>query len=305
MRPDDPALIPIAVASGDVTLHVLHSPACPGERRAPVLFLHGFPDSHATWTKQFEGLAPMHPIAAFDQRGVGGSSAPASREGTKVASYLNDIDAAIEAVAGPEGQVHLVGHDWGGMLGWLYVGDPARAARVRSFSAIAAPHPAMAHAHVAMRVKRHSLADLKWLAGQFGKSWYIFLFQLPVLPELYLTRDVVGLWVRTHRSGGVQRGDPELASVDPEVARSTLISPLVLYRQMLLRRYAAPPTIEVPVCLIVALRDLAISPELFDNVPEYVPDLETHHIDDNHWVHRSRPAEVNEILHDFIARHEP
>ncbi len=303
MRPDD--LIPVAVASGDVTLHLVRTPPCPGERRAPVLFLHGFPDSHATWSKQIEGLAPMHPVAAFDQRGVGGSTAPASREGTKIASYLGDIDAAIDAVAGPEGQVHLVGHDWGGVLGWYYLGDPARAARVRSFSAIAAPHPGMAHAHLAARVRRHSLADIKFLAGQLRKSWYIFLFQLPVIPELYMTRDVVSMWVRTHRAGGVQRGDPELAGVDPDIARSTLVAPLALYRQMLSRRHPPPQAIEVPVCIVVPLRDLAIAPELFDNAPEFVPDLEMHHIDDNHWVHRSRSAEINQILHDFIARHEP
>lgn len=305
MHPDDPTLNSMSVASGDVTLHVLRSPACPGERRDPVLFLHGFPDSHATWTKQFEGLAPMHPVAAFDQRGVGGSTAPSSREGTRISSYLADIEAAIDAVAGPDGKVHLVGHDWGGVLGWYFLGDPARAARVRSFSAIAAPHPGMVHAHLAMRVRRHSLADLKFLASQLRKSWYIFLFQLPAIPELYLTRDVIKIWVRTHRAGGVERGDPELKNVDPALARSTLVPPLALYRQMLLRRHTPPPPIDVPVCIIVPLRDMAISPELFNNAPEYVPDLEMHHIDANHWVHRARSAEVNQILHEFIERHDP
>jgi pimeloyl-ACP methyl ester carboxylesterase len=298
------ALTAVAVPSGDVTLHLVRSPACPGERRAPVLLLHGFPDSHATWSKQIEGLAPMHPVAAFDQRGVGGSTAPASREGTRIARYLDDIAAAIDAVAGPEGQVHLVGHDWGGVLGWYFLADPARAARVRSFAAIAAPHPGMALAHLAMRLRRHSLADLKFLAGQLRRSWYIFLFQIPGLPELYLTRDVVGLWVRTHRAGGVERGDPELARVDAELARSTLVAPLALYRQMLRHRHP-PPTVTVPTCIVVPLRDLAIAPELFDNAPEFVPDLEMHHLDANHWVHRSKAAEVNAILHEFIARHEP
>lgn len=304
MRPDD-GFVSLAVPSGDVTLHLVRSPACRGERRAPVLFLHGFPDSHATWSYQLGGLAPMHPVAAFDQRGVGGSTAPQSREGTRIARYLGDIAAAIDAVAGPEGQVHLVGHDWGGMLGWLFVGDPARATRVRSFTAIAAPHPEMAFAHLAMRVRRHSLADLSFLADQLRRFWYILLFQLPYLPEAYLTRDVVGLWIKTHRRGGVQRGDPELARVDPALARSTLLAPLALYRQLLLRRHAPPPSVTLPVSVIVPLRDLAIAPELFDNAPEYVPDLEMHHLDDNHWLHRSRAAEVNRILHDFIRRHEP
>jgi len=55
----------------------------------------------------------------------------------------------------------------------------------------------------------------------------------------------------------------------------------------------------------VPLRDMALRPELYDNVPAFVPNLELHRLDDNHWVHRTRAVEVNQILHDFIARHEP
>jgi hypothetical protein len=32
-----------------------------------------------------------------------------------------------------------------------------------------------------------------------------------------------------------------------------------------------------------------------------VPTLEEHRIDDNHWVHRSRAATVNQIIRDFVA----
>ena len=306
--PDRDLAYPLETATldrGDTTLHVVQSPAYPHERRAPVLFLHGYPDTHATWSRQLEGLAPMHPVAAFDQRGVGDSGPASGPDATRLERYLGDIEAVIDHVAGRDGQVHLVGHDWGGVLGWYFAGDPARARRLRSFSAIAAPHPAAADSMIRDRLRRHGLADLALLADQLRRSWYIFLFQIPRIPEWYLTRDVRSMWIRTHRKGGLRRDDPEVLEVDTARARSTLLTPLALYRQAFRASRTPPRTIDLPVTLIVPLRDMALRPELYDNVPAFVPNLELHRLDDNHWVHRTRAAEVNQILHDFIARHEP
>jgi len=306
LGPPELALDSVVVERGDVRLHMVRSTVSdPHERRAPVLFLHGFPDSHATWSRQLEGLASMHPVAAFDQRGVGDSSAPRDPDGYQLVRHLDDIDAVIDELVGPEGKVHLVGHDWGAMLGWFFAGDRARARRLCSFTAIAGPHLVAMRTLLRDRLLRHRIADLALLADQLRRSWYIFFFQIPRLAELYLTRDPVSMWIRIHRAGGVRRDDPELQTIDERLARSTLIPPLALYRQLLRGTFEAPRAVAVPVCLIVPLRDMALTPELYDKVPEFVPDLEQHRIDDNHWVHRSRAAEVNQILHDFISRHEP
>ena len=283
VAPPELALESVALERGDVRILLVRSRLTdPHERRAPVLFLHGFPDRHTTWSRQLEGLAHMHPVAAFDQRGVGGSSAPAGPDGYRLARHLEAIDAAIDHLAGPDGQVHLVGHDWGGVIGWFYAGDPTRARRLRSYTAIASPHPMAVRSLVRDRLQRHRLADLGLLAEQLRRSWYIFLFQIPRLPELYLNRDPLGLWRRVHRAGGLDRDDPELRDIDERLARSTLLPPLALYRQLLGGLVDSPRTIVVPVCLIVPLRDLALTPELYDSVAEFVPDLERHRIDNNH-----------------------
>ena len=58
LGPPELALESVVVERGDVRLHMVRSTVSdPHERRAPVLFLHGFPDSHATWSRQLEGLA--------------------------------------------------------------------------------------------------------------------------------------------------------------------------------------------------------------------------------------------------------
>lgn len=290
---------------GDARLRVVQGGAAAGRGRVPLLFVHGYPDTHATWSFQLEALGSEHPVAAFDLRGVGESQIVGEpRAATRMARHLDDIEAVIDHVAGPKGQVHLVAHDWGGALAWMFAADPARAARLRSLTVIAAPHGGAALAMFRARLRRHSLADLAKLAEQVRRSWYLLLFQLPWLPEKYLGSDPVRTWIGAHRRGGVPRGDPELADVDPAQARDNLIGLLPLYRQMFTRAARrGPQRVTVPVSLIVPLRDMALTPELYEHVPEFVPDLEQHRIDDNHWVHRSSAAEVNQILRDFVARH--
>lgn len=296
------------VDRGDARLAVVLRRGEPG--RVPLLFVHGYPDTHATWSYQLEGLAAEHPVAAFDLRGVGDSVITGEpRAATRMPRYLDDIEAVIDHVAGPQGQVHLVAHDWGGALAWMFAADPARAARLRSLTVIAAPHGGAALAMFRARLRRHSLVDLARLAEQVRRSWYLLLFQLPWLPEKYLGLDPVRTWVGAHRQGGVPRGDPELTGVERAQALNNLVGLLPLYRQMFARETvraarSGPQTIDVPVSMVIPLRDLALTPELYEFLPQFVPRLEEHRIDDNHWVHRSRATEVNQIIGDFVTRHE-
>ena len=117
-----PELERSVVDRGDATLLVVRSPGPNrGSGRVPLLFVHGYPDTHATWQYQLAELGAEHPVAAFDLRGVGGSQIvgePAAA--TRMERYVGDIEAVIDHVAGPAGQVHLVAHDWGGALAWLF-----------------------------------------------------------------------------------------------------------------------------------------------------------------------------------------
>lgn len=298
------ALEHFTVVREDAALHVVRSrPWDASERRAPILFLHGYPDTWETWTKQIDALSPTHPVAAFDQRGVGGSTGPATRAGYAFARYLEDIEAVIDALAGPEGQVHLVAHDWGGALAWMFAEQPRYARRLRSLTGIAAPHPALMLRRIGRALKRPSARELGLVLDQLRKSWYIFFFQLPLVPEWFLMRDFPGNWVRALRAGGVPEDDPILREFDVEATRKASLTPLALYRQV----FGRPPRlvpVSVPTCLVVPTRDFALRPEVYDQVPEVVTDLEVHSLDANHWAHRERPAEVNAILDAFVRRHE-
>ncbi len=304
--PGAPALEHITVAREDAALHVVRSrPWDASERRAPILFFHGYPDTWETWTPQLDALAPTFPVAAFDQRGVGRSTGPAVRSGYAFERYLEDLEAIIDALVGPEGQVHLVAHDWGGALSWMFAEQPRYARRLRSLTQIAGPHPGLFLRRLGRAATRPR--ELGLLVDQLRKSWYIFFFQLPRVPEWFLMRDFPVKWVKALRKGGVPEGDPMFAGLDDPATLAGLrkagLTPLALYRQALLRRPEPLRPVSVPTCVIVPTRDFALRPEIYDDVPEVAADLEVHQLDANHWAHHERPGEVSAILDGFVRRH--
>lgn len=86
-----------------------------GSGEDPVLLLHGWPQHWYEWRHLMPALADRHRVIAPDLRGFGWSDAPRS-------SYLkedmaSDVLAVLDAL-GIE-RVKLVGHDWGGWIGFI------------------------------------------------------------------------------------------------------------------------------------------------------------------------------------------
>jgi pimeloyl-ACP methyl ester carboxylesterase len=80
-----------------------------------VLCLHGWPQHWYEWRHLLPALADRHRVLALDQRGFGWSDAPAS--GYEKENLADDVLAVLDAL-GIE-RVKLVGHDWGGWIGFL------------------------------------------------------------------------------------------------------------------------------------------------------------------------------------------
>jgi pimeloyl-ACP methyl ester carboxylesterase len=86
-----------------------------GEGDDPVLLLHGWPQHWYEWRHLMPALAERHRVLAMDLRGFGWSDAP--RRGYLKETLATDVFAILEAL-GLE-RVKLVGHDWGGWIGFL------------------------------------------------------------------------------------------------------------------------------------------------------------------------------------------
>ncbi len=86
-----------------------------GEGDDVVLCLHGWPQHWYEWRALMPALADRHRVIALDQRGFGWSEAPAS--GYEKEELASDVLALLDEL-GLE-RVKLVGHDWGGWIGFL------------------------------------------------------------------------------------------------------------------------------------------------------------------------------------------
>jgi pimeloyl-ACP methyl ester carboxylesterase len=80
-----------------------------------VLCLHGWPQHWYEWRHLMPALADRHRVLALDLRGFGWSEAPAG--GYEKEELASDVLAFLDEL-GLE-RVKLVGHDWGGWIGFL------------------------------------------------------------------------------------------------------------------------------------------------------------------------------------------
>ncbi|MGY1725215.1 alpha/beta fold hydrolase [Blastococcus sp. SYSU DS0533] len=153
----------------------------------PVVLLHGFPQDSTAWDRvapalHQHGLRTLAP----DQRGYSPAARPRGRVHYRLRETADDVVALLDAAG--LGSAHVVGHDWGGLVGWaLGAWHPER---VRTLTALSVPHPgAMARAMVR--------------SDQALRSYYVGLFQLPVLPERLLLAGDGAALRRVLRHGGL------------------------------------------------------------------------------------------------------
>jgi pimeloyl-ACP methyl ester carboxylesterase len=109
-RPEVPGVTHRRVQARGIEFHVAEAGA--GE---DVLCLHGWPQHWYEWRHLMPALADRHRVLAIDLRGFGESDAP--RQGYEKEEMASDVLAVLDEL-GIE-RVKLVGHDWGGWIGFL------------------------------------------------------------------------------------------------------------------------------------------------------------------------------------------
>ncbi|HSJ18008.1 MAG TPA: alpha/beta hydrolase [Solirubrobacterales bacterium] len=93
----------------------------------PVVMLHGWPQHWFEWRGLIPSLARRHRVLCPDLRGLGWSDAPAA--GYEKEELASDVLALLDALELE--RVQLVGHDWGGWIGFLIcMREPERIARL-------------------------------------------------------------------------------------------------------------------------------------------------------------------------------
>lgn len=264
-----------------------------------VVLLHGFPEMWWSWRFQIAPLAQAgFRVAAPDLRGYNDSD---RRGPYDLDTLADDVGALIRHLG--ESRAVIVGHDWGGAIAWhLAATRPALCDRLVVLNA---PHPA-----VFQRVIRSSLRQLK-------RSWYMFFFLLPQLPERWLLRDRARLLRRMYRSSAIDRThftDEEIrpfqeAILKPGAATAALGYYRAAFRYAFthFRAIASYPVITRPTLLIWAKDDQALGyDELVPPTSRWVEDLRVEPIERcGHFVHQEQPERVNRLLLDFLRGAQP
>ncbi|MCG6166918.1 alpha/beta fold hydrolase [Leptospira sp. FAT2] len=268
-----------------------------------ILFVHGYPDTHKTWEPQIDSLKDKYRLGAVDLRGFGRSSKPLEQSEYNYAVILPDLVEAIRFLS-KEKKVHLVGHDWGAALGWLFISDPEYSKYIRSFTAISGPHPWLAGKRMLDDIFSFNLSNWKKVLDQGFRSWYIWFFQIPILPELIWQNFGELIYKLVMDLGGVPKKD-SLRNINRNDIYSATMAPINLFRELLFGKtvIAAPSNIKVPVQLIVPQKDFVVLPEVYENAYDYVDKLEIHKLDSNHWVHREQPEIVTEMIRKFVSKY--
>ena len=123
------------IRSRTVTANGLRMHVTEAGSGAPVLLLHGFPESSREWAGVMSALADRAHLIAPDLRGAGDTDAPAT--GYDAATVTRDVVALLDALE--IDRVDLVAHDWGALVGFDLCLDHSD--RIRRYVAIAVPAP--------------------------------------------------------------------------------------------------------------------------------------------------------------------
>lgn len=275
------------VDAGGLRFHVATCGA--GDRLA--LFLHGFPECWYSWRHQMPLVAELgYRVWAPDLRGYGDSEKPTRIDDYAIETLMADVAALIDAAECRS--VTLIAHDWGAIIAWYFAIRKLRP--LERLAIMNVPHPFAA-----------ASAFRTW--KQLRKSWYVFFFQLPWLPEAALGARgcrAVGEAIRgTSRHPELYR-DSDLAVYRTAASQPGALRAMLNYYRAFVRgggarrqRTLGAGIIATPTLMVWGARDVALGIETTANTADWVADLTLRILPEaSHFVQQDEPEIVSQLL---------
>lgn len=257
------------------------------------LFLHGFPELNFSWRHQiplFEKLG--YRCLAPNLRGYGGTTRPKGVDAYMIDKLLDDVAGLYDASG--ESSLTLIAHDWGAIIAWMFA-----IKRVRPLERLIimnVPHP-----------KCFAREIRTW--RQLKKSWYVFFFQIPRLPEWALTRNkaeavrqaFLGMAIDKSRFPADALDLYAQAALQPGAATA-----MVNYYRAAMRAGDAMSggegKVVAPTLMIWGEEDSALSKETTFGTEKYVSDLTLRYLPGvSHWVQQEAPETVNAMIEAWLT----
>ena len=256
-----------------------------------MLMLHGFPEFWYSWRHQIEEFASDYHVVAIDMRGYNDSDKPESQSAYQMSEFIEDVRGVIRGL-GYEDCI-LVAHDWGGAIAWNFA--YAYPEMVEKLIVMNIPHPA-------------KFAEGLKTPQQLQKSWYIFAFQLPWLPEfMFQLNDYQAI---KEAFTGMAIDKTAFSPADLQAYRDAAAKPGALtaminyYRGIFGALFDRPQEwriLNIPTLTIWGEEDTALGKELTYGTEAYVRDWQIKYIPNcSHWVQQEQPALVNKYMGEFL-----
>ncbi len=288
-----PSLRETYIKTRDVQLHVVQA----GPEDGPLLILlHGFPEFWYGWRHQIGWFASAgFRVWAPDQRGYNLSDKPRGVAAYHIDTLADDVIELIQAAG--RGKAFVVGHDWGAAVAWHLV--TYHPGRIEKLGVLNVPHPTV------------MVQTLKRNLQQVRKSWYMFFFQIPWLPEWGLGRKgAQGISQMLQRSG--KQGtftDADLVRYREAWTQPGALTAMInWYRSAIRSGFASihdSPTpgrrISIPILMLWGKKDVALSYEMAQPSIDLCEQGKLKFYEDaTHWLQHDEAGAVNQALLDFL-----
>ena len=279
---------------GDVDLHYVAAGPADAD---PVVLLHGFPEHWWAWRRHVDPLAASFRVLVPDMRGYNRSGRPSGVRRYRPGALADDVAGLLEA----EGResAHVVGHDWGGFVGFEAARRHPR--RLDRLVVMNAPYPGALREQLTPR--------------QALRSSYAAFFQVPAVPERVLAARGYAALERTFRETPAVEG----AYTDEDVRRyrrawrgDGALRAMVDYYRALGREVARGRwwadrrrlgDVRAETLLLWGHRDPALGPHIPGVVRDHVPDVAVEHYPAaSHWLHAEFPERTAADVTDFLSR---
>ena len=257
-----------------------------------VILLHGFPDCWYSWRHQIKALSTQYHVVAPDLRGYNETDNTGPFD---IETLREDVIQLINHLGSK--QAHIIGHDWGGAIAWsLAISNPEV---VQTLGICNIPHPA------------NFFKGLRTFT-QLKRSWYIFFFQIPLLPERLLARNNYQGFARL-MSRIKPNTDEDVKFYVNSWKKYGLSGGINWYRAMarnivkgntsFTRKLNSSMQVVARTTMIWGEKDFALGKELTFDTDQYVPDLAIFYLPDNgHFVQQEAPETVNKLLLEHLSK---
>jgi pimeloyl-ACP methyl ester carboxylesterase len=259
-----------------------------------VILLHGFPEFWYSWRFQIPVLAKHFKVVVPDLRGYNDSDKPTN--GYDLDTLVADIQGLIQSLG--YARAHVVGHDWGGTIAWrLAQKFPHSLDRLAILNAA---HP------------QRFLHEMVGNFDQLRRSWYVFAFQVPFVPEWLIHQNLKAFVQNLFQAQAIRKG--AFSKEETQVYETALEKPGVLsaalnyYRQMLtpwnwLKDWGRSPNpVTIPTLVLWGEEDTFLCQRHTEGLDQLIhaPYRLTYIPDCGHWVQQEAPQTVNRELLNFL-----